>query len=697
MGIKNRIIFLLFISFSLFAQTNKTIRENDLRTKIDYDNWLGLVDGKLNYDGVISADSLFGTVYTIDTVYGGIADGSITASQLSKNVQLEVKFLTNIQSATIKVFNLTATIGGTGTYSIDIPTSLYFIYGGVVNLVSNSGNTLTTANGNAHLLILNKSTRILSLLDYTSFNSTFNYSDYILAGYVFGSNGIMLIDGDYKVNNLFPYFRTSDMNSKKFITSDAYKRQIIDAYGNLKYTGIANAGGSGAKNETESVYEITANGTGYSGLRFTSTVTLESGVDYYVFLEVKRISGDASGTKEWRIGYPVGAGNYASFTPTDSWQYITGTFNTTSISYGLFISASNDLTQQVIQVRNVFVEKRTYLQEDHETRLNNLEASTSNWNTDLATSLSLYDNVFVPVGTHTITTPVTITTGKKISGVKGKSILQTSGIDTLLNIDNASDITITDLTLLGEASDNSYTWQGVSSGVIDSLQGAENYDNIGTSIGIKIDNSNGIILQNLEVKNFDRAGIEISNTGDTYADGFWITDCLIEHCYIGLYLNNEAEFSLVKGLVSRINQIAVYHTSGNMAFANCSFNTNRIGLFIKDGVNGSHSSYSNSNFNHCSLYGVCADSVVNGMMIDNPQLWYAPVYLKDSRGITVSDGLIGNASFYFEGSYSGGANLVNDMMFYNGTVYENYNSSTSNTKLKNNWFRDGSTSTSINN
>jgi parallel beta-helix repeat protein len=472
--------------------------------------------------------------------------------------------------------------------------------------------------------------------------------------------------------------------SRKYITSDTYfQRQLIDFYGDVKYIATNNAGGSSLKNSADSTYEITAADSLYSGVMFRTDFVLEANVNYYIRFMVKRKSGDVGA--EWRAGYPIPASyRYVSFIPTDTWQVVEGVFHTDVVSDGIFICGSDIETNEVIKVKDFYIEKRRTL---------------AGWKDDLATSLSVYDLVEVPIGTHIVTSTIVVPTGKRIYGVLGKSILQADTLITkVLDITNADNVIIDGITIKGDMADYGFNVTEIDSGIVDSLGGALNQDGIGTKVGIYIDGSDKVNITNCEVTNFDRAGIEVKRSGTNGEYGFRLINSLTQHCYIGLYLDSLTEYSNINSFTTRVCQIGAYITSGNLLLNGCMFTNNRVGLLMTNGLNDSHGSFTGCSFNHNNLYGLILDSLSHGQLFSNGQYWYCNIYMKGVAGVVFNGGLFYATTIYADGVYTGtDLSLITNAMFVSGIIEHNYNGHTSNLKLKNNWLMNGGDASALNN
>jgi len=448
-------------------------------------------------------------------------------------------------------------------------------------------------------------------------------------------------------------------------------------------------------NATEDAIELPITGAGYQGIRLASV--FQTDVDYVFDIELKLLSGEATPI---RVG-DFNEGGYVEFTPTSTFTKYKGKFNANTLQFGVFISAPNSVYNSNVLVRNFNVYINNTVQNDLYNEINILSGGAVS-NFDLQAELNSKDNVLIPPGTHTINTTINIPSGKKIRGIRGKSILQASAsVLNVLSIDGAQDVTLEDFTIKGTQAD--YALNGalnsVGSGVIADFNEAISENGVGTKSGIYLNDSEQINFKGLEISNFDAYGIDNRLSGKNYTGGVKITDCYIHNNYTGLKLSDEAEYSIYSNNSITRNQIAVRCESGNNTFTGNHIDKNRVGVVMTDGLNNSHGSFVGGTINHNSLFSVALNELEFGQIFNAVNIWYGDIYVKDSKGVSFSDCLLSNLSIFADGNFTGGGiwQIINSMFRTSVVINENHNSNTSNLSLKGNNYIDGSSNASVNN
>jgi hypothetical protein len=209
---------------------------------------------------------------------------------------------------------------------------------------------------------------------------------------------------------------------------------------------------------------------------------------------------------------------------------------------------------------------------------------------------------------------------------------------------------------------------------------------VGTRVGIQLlAASSNILLNNVTIKNFDKAGVEASNIGDDtgYGTGLRIIGGKYINNYYGWHFDTTAQY--IQGIDSSIggNRFGIYDIAGSMTGSALNILYNVDGVYLGTSANDGHGSISNSKINHQIQYAIITDGVLNGFTFNGSHIFYGDVYLKNSSGIHIINGEMASVDFYFEG---GGYNTVKNMMLgvVPVTVTRNYNSSVSQTEFKNN-------------
>jgi len=582
-----------------------------------------------------------------------------------------------------------------GNGSLIVPTSVFYVSPYGANSILNPGVTLTAGSGNIQLIYFNISTRTVSLADYTA-TTHLTDDNYKVIGYINNGSKYIQINGDVYINGIYNGNTLSELTAQNFIFDSLKSKIVVDYYGAAKYA-ITNNGGTSIFNATDNALEITGSSTGYAGIRF-GTFPLTANKNYYLYCEVRRISGDES---VWSIGYPTTAGQRVSFTPTDTWQAVEGLFTPVTVNFGLLIASGIGGTDEVIQVRNLVVKSRSFLEESLTSRIVALETG-SVVNFDLQAEVNAKMVVFIPEGIHELTSTLVIPSGRKIHGVRGKSIVKAGpALLRLIDIDGVIDVTLNDFDVLGVASNTTLggLHNGPASGVVDTYLDGVNEVNAGTKTGIYLNASERVNISGLRISNFDKYGIQDKLCGKYYEYGIKVTDNYIHDNYCGIKTESEAEYSTYTANSITKCQIGVYCNSGNNLWSNNHLDKNRIGLVMSNGLNNSHGSFTGCTFNHNTLYSMVLNALSAGEMFTGCQIFYGHIYLKDSKGVVIISSEIGSTYIFADGIVpGGGVCLISSSMFFGGnSIVHNHNGNASNLKLKNNLYADGSDSTAINN
>lgn len=585
----------------------------------------------------------------------------------------------------------------TGNGSLTVPSgTVYYLDGETIDIISNAGAVLAIPDGNAQVIYIDTTTRAISIGRYDSllFNTNKKYK---IVGKLFVANkridirADVYIDGliDSELNNI------SKTNIQKYVFDPLMANMVIDTNGVAKYAIVGNGATTSVVNNS---LQITASNSGYVGILFYDPFFLQVGKEYYGYLEVRKISGEDA---VWVMGDPRYQGQNFAFTPTAEWKVVQGKFITTAQSdYGMFICAqSTAIVNEVIQIRNVFVKQRTGVEQDHESRIILLEGGVPP-DFDLQNELNTKENVFVPVGTHILNAPLVIPSGRKIYGVRGKSIIKAGAtLAKLIDINGVTDVSLTDLTIKGTGTNTTLggAHNGPLGGVVDSFLDAINEVNKGTKTGIYLNESERVNISGCDISGFDAYGIHDLLCGKTFEHGIKISDNYVHDNYCNLKIENEAEYSSYVGNSFTLAQIGLRCDSGNNLFASNHIDKNRVGLVMTGGYNNSHGTFSACTFNHNTLYGLCLDSLSAGEVFSACQHWYGDIYIRNSKGIVFNGGE-GNPNFYIDGKFAtGGMTLVTNFIFFGGTMYQNYNGNISDLRLKNNYKADGTDSSYYNN
>lgn len=329
------------------------------------------------------------------------------------------------------------------------------------------------------------------------------------------------------------------------------------------------------------------------------------------------------------------------------------TYSGYDFAYGLIVKESKNLTL--------------------EGRMATLEQATDSLTIEQL--LLTYDNVQLEPREYVLTSPLVVPSGKKISGVRGKTIVRVpSTLKIGIDLRNVEDVVLENFTLIGAYNGTPIKseLQPVRSGILDTFDQAYTLPGIGYNtdlinggvtveyipqIGININTCEKIEILGCEIKNFSHSGISNRLSGKNYRYAIKVQNNYINNCYIGIKVYDEAERSQYIANNVSLCQIGLLMDSGTNMFYATSFTANRIGMVMKNGWNHAHGEMTDCPFTHCSLFSFIAKDVAHGQVFNGCKIGYVDtevgndgncVLIKKSRGIFFYNGKLINATVKFE-------------------------------------------------
>lgn len=280
----------------------------------------------------------------------------------------------------------------------------------------------------------------------------------------------------------------------------------------------------------------------------------------------------------------------------------------------------------------------------------------------------------------TLDATLSIPSGTKITGVRGKSILRVpSGVLKGIELNVVEDVVIENITLIGAYNGTPLKTglQPVKPGIVDTADAARQFTNAGyqtdmtnggvtstyvPQIGINIRQCEKVEIIGCEIKNFSFYGIANALSGKNYRYAMKVENNYINNCYCGLYLYKEAERAQYIANNIALCQIGVYLDSGTNMFTDNAFSANRIAMFMNNGVNHAHGVQTGNAFTHCSLFSLYAYNVENGEVFTQCKFGYvdseagnqyaeAAIWLKNSRGLFFNNCQMIICNSYFDGKF----------------------------------------------
>lgn len=174
------------------------------------------------------------------------------------------------------------------------------------------------------------------------------------------------------------------------------------------------------------------------------------------------------------------------------------------------------------------------------------------------------------------------------------------------------------------------------------------------------------IISGCWFENFDGSALYSHSSGGGTQESLLITNCFMQYCKAGINLDHYTEYHKITNVVTYRCYWACINNGGNNTFTNCTFH-GTVGFLIDNSNNQSnnnaHGSVVGCTFNHIdnwnnpSVLGMGTAikilNAANGYIFTGCQLWYGGIDIQNSRGIVLSDCLIGgnHPSIKITGSY----------------------------------------------
>ena len=314
---------------------------------------------------------------------------------------------------------------------------------------------------------------------------------------------------------------------------------------------------------------------------------------------------------------------------------------------------------------------------------------------DIASEIALKPVIFIPEGTHTISSTISILSNRKIYGIPGKSIIRPAiGVTKVFEIISKSDVTLSDFVLFGNDDDIDTT----DTDKINSNADIVSENGAGTNIGIQVQSSSRVLIDNVEIKNFDKYGLITTYIGQSFMNGSKFTNITIHDCYVGWKCDVRSEYSMGIGVTINKCLVGLSVVSGNMIFSGCSFTSNRVGVYLGAGDNDSHGTMAACLINHNKFVGLLAYGISNGYTFSSCHFYEGGIDIVNSMGVTIL-GCIIDANVKITGGLAAKSNIISSTCFFTSYVIGDIITITDNTVtlLKNNYRANGAIDLNINN
>ena len=180
-----------------------------------------------------------------------------------------------------------------------------------------------------------------------------------------------------------------------------------------------------------------------------------------------------------------------------------------------------------------------------------------------------------------------------------------------------------------------------------------------TGVGIFINNgTNDCWIQNCEFRFFGDACIKGMNAGGRTFP-IRINDVSMTKSYSGIDIY-AMEYSPATSVTVTNCVFGMILDAGNQFFSACSYNDNRIGLYLgSTHPNNSHGGFTACNFNHSVVYSIFCDGIKNGETFAGCQVFQGDIFLENTSGFIFTGGII-DAQVFAKG---GNTSLISNTGF----------------------------------
>ncbi len=286
-------------------------------------------------------------------------------------------------------------------------------------------------------------------------------------------------------------------------------------------------------------------------------------------------------------------------------------------------------------------------------------------------------NVYIPAGTYIVSNLTATLDGTKISGDNVSSVLQfKSGSTGVLFSSNGKRVEISLLNFYGG---NDTSKKTVSTSTADRS-------------GIGINTQLNSQISNVTIHGFENYGIKSIDTARDRLSHLVVSDSTIYNTFNAFLAGpNYAEYIRISNMDIHNNYYGLYLSSGNITASNNKITDNGYGVYLLGTgiVNNAHGNLSNSLINHNGVYSIYTEGVTVGFNFIGNNIFDGNIYLKNSRGINITNGIIDVSNYYFEG---GNRNYVRNNYIYNArtnTPNHDYNGVADNTIMADNYIPSG--------
>lgn len=311
------------------------------------------------------------------------------------------------------------------------------------------------------------------------------------------------------------------------------------------------------------------------------------------------------------------------------------------------------------------------------------DVSYSDTTFNLAKELLEKDDVLVPPGDHYVNETIVVPGFKKITGIVGKSkLIAAAGFrGPILVLDGVTHVEITGIAFEG----NQNQFSGFSN-ICNTREAIRKLEGKTQGIAILIKNgAKQCWINTCEFKNFGDACLKMVNAGGR---GYpvRVAHVSIANSFCGID-NYGTEYSPTVSASISDCVFGLILDAGNQYFSTCSFNDNKIGLYMKGAnKNNSHGSFAACNFNHSKGYSIFCDGIDFGETFVGCQVFDGDIFLENTNGFIFNGGIIDAQVFVMGGK----TNMISNTGFLTsyggGKIHSDFEGLRSRLVLKNNFF-----------
>lgn len=257
---------------------------------------------------------------------------------------------------------------------------------------------------------------------------------------------------------------------------------------------------------------------------------------------------------------------------------------------------------------------------------------------DINLMLAQSDDVKLEPRDYLITTPVVLSSGKKLHGSFGKTrLILSNGCTTAISGTDCNDIEISGLEIVGTQVNYRYEMNGIVAGdgydLVETEADAIALNYMGSEIGIHLIRCENVLLNDLKINHITGSAIRCNHVGMNYTKGLNSTNVFITNCYNGIYCENEHEFSQYTNFTITVCMIGLYVASGNLIFTAGHVTRCRVGIQYVEGYNHAHGICNGLEVKHNQIAGILFHNCTYGQFVQGIFLQYSNIIIRNSTDV----------------------------------------------------------------